>query len=218
MHIPDILIRCLSAYLPLQLWQSYSSASTMVSWLEAASRPPPPPCRHTHNLLSPLCLWFRSRGMLSVSLAPSPETRHHPPTPTSFHSKVCPLRAAAFLSEPCDCDRLAKWHTYTDTHSCTHTEAQTEGRLVCPGWDQTAPGSGYKTLQRWGQRPALSWTVPPSSVPGRRQDRQQTSLQHERHLQGSGTSSHNSFSVPPLRWSDFSLLDDQEKKQNLCMD
>ncbi len=135
--------------------------------------------------------------MLSVSIALSLEIRlHHacPPPLTSFLSKVCPLRAAAFLSEPGDCDRLAKWHTYTDTHSWTHAEAQTEGRLVHPGRDQTAPGSSYKTLLAWGQCPALSWTVPPSSVPGRRQDRQQTSLQHERHLQGSGTSSHSSHS------------------------
>lgn len=72
MHIPDIVLRCLPSYLPLLLWLSCSSAPTMVSWLEAASRPPPPPYRHTHNLLSPLCLWFRSRGMLSVSLAPLP--------------------------------------------------------------------------------------------------------------------------------------------------
>lgn len=40
---------------------------------------------------------------------------------TSFHSKVCPLRAATFLSEPGDCDRFAKWHTYTNTHIYGHT-------------------------------------------------------------------------------------------------
>lgn len=91
----------------------------------------------------------------------------HAPLLISFHSKVCPLRAAAFLSEPGDCDRLAKWHTYTDTHLWTHAEAQTEGRLVLLGRDQTAPDSSYKTLPGWGQCPAPSWTVPPYSVPGR---------------------------------------------------
>lgn len=76
---------------------------------------------HTHIYI----LWSRSRGMLSVPTAPPPPLRRLGFTTlaplTSFHSKVCPLRAATFLSEPGDCDRFAKWHTYTNTHIYGHT-------------------------------------------------------------------------------------------------
>lgn len=121
------------------------------------SPPLPPPHTYTRaqSLTTPQCLWSSSRGMLSVSIAPSLKIRHHHACPlSSFLSKVCPIRAATFLSEPGDCDRLAKRHTYTDTSSWTHAEAQTEGRLVTPGRDQIAPDSSYKTFPGWGQCPA----------------------------------------------------------------
>ncbi len=173
--------------------------------------PLPPPPHTQYNLLSPLCLWSRSRGMLSVSLALSLEIRLH-------HACQPPLHFIPFQSMPPKSCRIFIWAWWlwqigqmTHMHLWTHAE----GRLVHSGRDQTAPVSGYKTLPGWDQCPALSWTVPSSSVSGRRQDRQQTSLQHERHLQGSGTSSHNSYSwkcaVGILWWSNFSLLEAHQK-------
>ena len=112
--------------------------------------PPSPPYTHTHNLLSPLHLWSRSGGMLSVSPAALPPwrlgPRMHPLHLCSFHSKLCPLRAAAFLSEPGDCDRLAKWHTYTDTLA----EAQAWGG----GREAGPPGEGPEQLRNPAIKPS----------------------------------------------------------------
>lgn len=126
-----------------------------------------------------------------VSLQPPPPSQeirlHH----------TCPPHFIPFQSVPpksCHIFIWAWWlwqicqmtHIHKHTHLWTHKGTQTEGRLLCPGRDQRALNSSYKTLGGWGQSPALNWTVLPSFVPGRCQDRQQESLRHERHLQGSG--------------------------------
>lgn len=88
-----------------------------------------------------------------------------PTSPTSYHSIVCPLRAAAFLSEPGDCDRLAKWrlHKHTPTHrqlTCVLTHISVWGWLAQEG-TQTVAGSSYKTLPGRAQSPAASCNLLP---------------------------------------------------------
>ena len=157
-NVPVFMIR--SLWIPVDTFTlsspltPQSPSSYVVCWLWSASAStlhhPHPTHTHTHNLLSPLHLWSRSGGMLSVSPAALPPwrlgPRMHPLHLCSFHSKLCPLRAAAFLSEPGDCDRLAKWHTYTDT--LAKAQAWGGGREAGP------PGEGPEQLRTPAIKPS----------------------------------------------------------------
>jgi len=153
--LSPLCLVCLLKTIAIPSWPSPSCSSITPTHTHTYTHPLTLTHTHSHRHTTSWALWSRSTGMLSVSMTLSLEIRPHhagpPLPPTSFHSKVCPLRAATFfffsLSEPDDCDRLAKWraHTYT---LCGYTfEAQTEGRLLCPVRDRHCQAPAIKPSQ-----------------------------------------------------------------------
>lgn len=122
-------------------WPYYSAGSTCGCSPSSGIGPVPYPTLHARNLQSPLCHQFGSKGMSRVSPASSLEiTTHLPATVTPLHSipKYAPLRAVAFLSEPCDCDRLAERRERRGDWSARGGTRQPQAPAIKPSLDEAS--------------------------------------------------------------------------------